>query len=71
MLAVRRWHPNYGPAPPVSASRSSDLFVVDLSNPDAPAVSSVVVTTDWNGWWGDMKVVNDTLYTTHYEWPYG
>jgi hypothetical protein len=69
-LAVRRWHPNYGPAGQYQPA-SSDLFVVDLSNPDAPAVSSVVVTTDWNGWWGDMKVVNDTLYTTHYEWPYG
>ncbi len=69
-LAVRRWHPNYGPAGQYEPA-SSDLFVVDLSNPDAPAVSSVVVTSDWNGWWGDMKVVNDTLYTTHYEWPYG
>ncbi len=69
-LAVRRWHPNYGPQGQYEPA-SSDLFIVDLSNPDAPALSSVVVNTDWNGWWGDMKVVNNTLYTTHYEWPYG
>jgi hypothetical protein len=69
-LAVRRWHPNYGPQGQYEPA-SSDLFVVDLSNPDAPSVSSVVITNDWNGWWGDMKVVNNTLYTTHYEWPYG
>jgi hypothetical protein len=69
-LAVRRWHPNYGPQGQYEPA-SNDLFVVDLSNPDAPSVSSVVITNDWNGWWGDMKVVNDTLYSTHYEWPYG
>ena len=50
---------------------SDDLFVVDLSNPDAPTVGSTVVTNDVNGWWGDMKVVGNTLYTTHYEWPTG
>jgi hypothetical protein len=69
-LALRRWHPNYGPQGQYEPA-SSDLFVIDLSNPDAPAVSSVVVTSDWNGWWGNMRVVGDTLYTTHYEWPYG
>jgi len=69
-LAVRRWHPNYGPQGQYEPA-SSDLYVVDLSNPDSPSLSSVVITNDWNGWWGDMKVVNNTLYTTHYEWPYG
>jgi hypothetical protein len=69
-LAFRRWHPNYGP-PGQYVPASTDLWVVDLSNPDAPEVASVVVTNDWNGWWGNMKVVNNTLYTTHYEWPYG
>jgi hypothetical protein len=69
-LAFRRWHPSYGAAGQY-VDASSDLFVVDLSNPDAPSVSSLVVTSDTNGWWGNMKVIGDVLYTTHYVWPYG
>jgi hypothetical protein len=69
-LAFRRWHPNYNAAGGYVAA-SSDLFLVDLSNPDSPAVSSVVITNDPNGWWGNMKVVANTLYTTHYVWPAG
>lgn len=69
-LAFRRWNPNFTPNGQY-IDASCDLFVVDLSNPDAPTVASVVVTTDPNGWWGDMKVVNNILYTTHYEWPSG
>jgi len=42
---------------------------VDLSNPDHPSVASTVITNDPNGWWGNMKVVGNTLYTTHYVWP--
>jgi hypothetical protein len=66
-LAFRRWHPNYGPNGYYYGS-SDDLFVVDLSNPDAPSYGNTAITTDWNGWWGDMKVLGNTLYTTHYEW---
>ncbi len=69
-LAFRRWDPQY-----VSngngttwVDAASDLFVVDLSNPDAPGVASVVITNDPTGWWGDMRVVGSTLYTSHYEW---
>lgn len=69
-LAFRRWHPNYG-ATGQYVDASSDLFVVDLSNPDAPSVASLVITNDPNGWWGDMQVVGDVLYTTHYVWPSG
>lgn len=47
---------------------AEDLFVVDLSNPDAPAVSSTVITQDPTAWWGNMQVVGNTLYTTHYAW---
>jgi hypothetical protein len=69
-LAFRRWDPQYvtkgGSTTWVDAS--SDLFVVDLSNPDAPGVASVVITKDPTGWWGDMRVVGSTLYTSHYEW---
>ncbi|MDP9036515.1 MAG: beta-propeller domain-containing protein [Myxococcota bacterium] len=69
-LAFRRYHPNYSATGQyVSASR--DLYVVDLSNPDKPDFASAVITNDPNGWWGNMKVINSTLYTTHYVWPAG
>jgi hypothetical protein len=66
-LAFRRWAPSAVTNAPWNDG-SSDLFVVDLSNPDAPALGQSVITSDPTGWWGDMKVVGDTLYTSHYEW---
>jgi hypothetical protein len=69
-LAFRRWHPNYAPNGQY-VDASTDLYIVDLSNPDAPSVSSMVVTNDQNAWWGDMTVIGNTLYTTHYEWVGG
>jgi hypothetical protein len=68
-LAFRRWHPNYAPNGGYYDA-SDDLFVVDLSNPDAPSVASTVISSDTSAWWGDMHVVNNTLYTMHYVWPY-
>ena len=44
------------------------LFMVDLSNPVAPSVASTVITSDPNGWWGNMRAINRQLYTSHYEW---
>ena len=68
ILAFRRWHSNYGPSGQY-ISAFSDLFVVDLSNPDQPSLSSVVITRDVNNsWWGNMKVVNSKLYVTHTVW---
>lgn len=67
-LAFRRWHPNYSVGGGY-VDASSDLYIVDLSNPDVPSVASVVITNDPNGWWGNMKVVGNTLYTTHYVYP--
>lgn len=67
-LAFRRYHANYGPTGQY-IRESSDLYVVDLSNADAPSVASVTITNDPNGWWGNMKVVGNNLYTTHYVWP--
>jgi hypothetical protein len=76
-LAFRRWDPEYANGTYLDAAE--DLFVVDLSNPDAPTVGSTVITQDATAWWGNMQVVGDTLYATHYEWvdqvtaanPYG
>jgi hypothetical protein len=71
-LAFRRWDPQYVGTGGSGAwdDASSDLFVVDLSNPDAPNVASTVITSDPTGWWGNMRVVGSTLYTSHYEWTY-
>ncbi|HVJ91584.1 MAG TPA: hypothetical protein VM580_17395, partial [Labilithrix sp.] len=44
------------------------LYVVDLSNPNAPKLTSTAITPDADSWWGNMRVVGNTLYTTHYEW---
>jgi hypothetical protein len=66
-LAFRRWEPVYGPDG-LYIDENSLLYVVDLSNPDAPNIASVTITTDPNGWWGNMQVVGSTLYTQHYEW---
>jgi hypothetical protein len=66
-LAFRRWAPIY-----VGATKSLDdnsrLYVVDLADPDAPRLASTTITDDPDGWWGNMRVVGDTLYTSHYEW---
>ncbi len=66
-LAFRRWEPVFGPNGNYVDSNSA-LFVVDLSNADAPTIASVTITDDPNGWWGDMQMVGSTLYTSHYEW---
>lgn len=76
VLAFRRWEPQFSGSGDFLDARSR-LLVVDLANPDAPQLASVVVQTDPQAWWGNVKVVGSTLYTTHYEWvdapnaPYG
>ena len=67
-LAFRRWMPGYDGH--WNSARES-LFVVDLSQPDAPAVSSTVITDDPTGWWGNLVAVGNQLYTSHYEWDAG
>jgi len=27
-----------------------------------------VIQSDADAWWGNLRVVGDTLYTMHYEW---
>ena len=66
-LAFRRWQPVYD-GNGYYLDGASALYVVDLANADAPSLASVTVTTEHDGWWGNMRVVGDTLYTTHYEW---
>ncbi len=66
-LAFRRWQPVYAADGKYVASNNA-LYVVDLSNAAAPTLASTTITTDPDGWWGNMKVVGQTLYTSHYEW---
>jgi hypothetical protein len=66
VLAFRRWAPGNWKSGYVDGLAS--LFVVDLSNPDAPGLASTVITRDQDGWWGNMRAIGDTLYTAHYEW---
>ena len=71
-LAFRRWYPQYAPNGPDGYPTYIDsldaLFVIDLSNADAPAIASMTVTDDATAWWGDLQAIGNTLYTTHYEW---
>jgi hypothetical protein len=66
-LAFRRWTPNYDASGQYVDSLQS-LYMVDLSDPDAPSMASTVITSDPNGWWGDMRAVGEQLYASHYEW---
>lgn len=66
-LAFRRWTPTYDTSGSYVDSQQS-LFMVDLSDPDAPKVASTVITNDPHGWWGNMRAVGDQLFTSHYEW---
>ena len=66
-LAFRRWTPNYDAKGAYVASQQS-LYMVDLSDPDAPALASTVITNDSNAWWGNMRAIGNQLYASHYEW---
>jgi len=68
-LAFRRWSPIYAYDKGGYTISSNDaLFVVDLAKPDSPQIASVTITDQPDGWWGNMRIVGQTLYTTHYEW---
>jgi hypothetical protein len=67
VLAFRRWNPVYWPNGSYSDGYSS-LWIVDLANPDEPGLASTVITRDPTAWWGNMKAIGTTLYTSHYEW---
>jgi hypothetical protein len=66
-LAFRRWEPRYTTSGAYLAS-DSKLYVVDLADADAPRIASVAMHDDPEAWWGNLKVVGDVLYATHYEW---
>jgi hypothetical protein len=71
-LAFRRWMPQYSYDPatgyPVYSDDLDALYVIDLSNADAPSLASLTITDDVTAWWGNMQAIGNTLYTTHYEW---
>ena len=65
-LALRRWIGSFGKTP--GDRPQQGLFVVDLKNPDAPAVSQLTLTDDDSAWWGNLVLVGKSLYATHEEW---
>ncbi len=67
VLAFRRVFGTYDPSTGKYSSETK-LYVVDAANPDAPKLASTTITNDEDSWWGNMRVVGNTLYTTHYEW---
>jgi hypothetical protein len=69
ILAFRRWMPgSVKDANGAYVDAYSSLYVVDLANPDQPAIASTVITSDPMAWWGNLKAVGTTLYATHYEY---
>ncbi len=66
-IAFRRWEPTYD-ANGNYVSTNTLLYLVDLSNPDAPKLASTTIQPDPQGWWGNMQVVGTTIYTSHYDW---
>lgn len=67
VLTFRRTRGSYDPNTGKYTTEQK-LFVVDLANADGPKLSAVEVLPDADAWWGNMRVVGNTLYTTHYEW---
>jgi hypothetical protein len=66
-LAFRRVQWQYNPQT-MQETGNQTLYVADLSNPDAPAITGVQVTQQDDWWWGNVRAVGNTLYTSHYEW---
>jgi hypothetical protein len=66
-LAFRRIQSSYNPMTGRSTF-SQELTIVDLHNPDAPAITTTQITPDPDSWWGNIRVVGNTLYTSHWEW---
>ncbi len=66
-LAFRRSRGTYNPQTG-SYEIDQKLYVVDLADPNTPKLASTTITPDTDSWWGNMRVVGNTLYTTHYEW---
>lgn len=66
-LLLRRWEPSFDD----NGSRQDwkhRLYVLDLKNPNEPKMASTLVTNDQTGWWGNLRVVGNQVYSTHYEW---
>jgi hypothetical protein len=66
-LVFRRWIPQYA-SDGTYLDASTQLYVVDLSNPDQPSIASTTITDDTTSWWGNLRAVGSELYASHYEW---
>ncbi|MFO0677561.1 MAG: beta-propeller domain-containing protein [Polyangiaceae bacterium] len=65
-LAFRRMTTKYNPDG--TWTNDQTLYVVGLTNPDAPTLGLTLVSNDSQGWWGNMRASGSVLYTSHYEW---
>ena len=66
LYARLRYDPNTGDR--IRARPRHALRRRPLEPGRAQASPRPTVTTDADAWWGNMQVVGNTLYTTHYEW---
>ena len=66
-LAFRRMEYQYDPQTGQETGNQT-LYVADLTNADAPQIKGVQVTQENDWWWGNVRAVGNTLYTSHYEW---
>ncbi|MCK6546941.1 beta-propeller domain-containing protein [Myxococcota bacterium] len=66
-LAFRRWTPQYDATGNYLGTETT-LYVVDLALPDLPSFASTVINSDPYGWWGNLRIIGQTLYASRYEW---
>ncbi len=66
-LAFRRTRGSYNQRTS-RVEQDQKVYVVDLSDPDSPHIALAVVTPDVETWWGNLRVVGNTLYASHYEY---
>ena len=66
-LFFRRYNYRYDAATSAGTYEQKG-YVVSAANQDALTVASTPIGTDPNGWWGNTRVVENTVYTTHTEW---
>ena len=62
-LAVRRWT-----GWDAQGTSQAPLYLVDLSDPDAPALASTTLVTEPHAWWGQLLSIDGKLYASEYVW---
>lgn len=63
-IAFRRWTTGGAGRDPARSA----LYLVDLRDPDAPALSAAAVADPGQGWWGNLLVSGGSLWASEYLW---